>query len=426
MKEEKLIIVYYRVSSADQHLELQEGFARGYLESQNLDPDDSSIIYLCDKDVSANKLKIHQRPKLSELIRLIKEGKVKKVIVYKRDRLARNFYEFVEIIQLFIHYDVEVIYTSSNEPPFKNKLALEAFYGMFGQMEGQNIRTRTSDTQKQFPSQILGYKRIYEDKKLYFKIAENKKDIIVSLFNDFECLQNEEQFFDFVLKRRKGIKDPEQAFRILTNPFYAGYYHTKNGYQSLPHVEPMVDFELFLATKEKFDQFYEEYIKKMLEISNLPFATPLCGECGKPMKHRKKNHLDVGYYVCGDEHKRIAINVETFNDSIKQTLQEHVRNISQKVAKSVISKSLASISKKLHKEQDIIQNEYTNISIKLCTINPKEKSTIQSVSNEVTALQERYKELNQDIAYLEVLRNELKNIDDLITKMRDENSIEIF
>lgn len=76
-----------------------------------------------------------------ELIRLIQEGKVKTVIGYKRDRFARNFYEFVDITKIFIKHDVEVIYTASNEPPFRNKLALEAFYGMFGQIEGENIRS---------------------------------------------------------------------------------------------------------------------------------------------------------------------------------------------------------------------------------------------------------------------------------------------
>jgi hypothetical protein len=49
------------------------------------------------------------------------------------------------ISKIFIKYNVEVIYSSSNEPSFRNKLALEAFYGMFGQMEGENIQTRTNE-----------------------------------------------------------------------------------------------------------------------------------------------------------------------------------------------------------------------------------------------------------------------------------------
>jgi len=132
----KFKVIYTRVSSAAQSLELQETAAKRYLESIDLSGDEETIIYLSDHDVSATKLKMDQRPKLVDLINLIEEGKVEKLIVYKRDRLARNFYEFVDLTKIFIKNNVEVVYTASNEPPFKDKLALEAFYGMFEQLEG--------------------------------------------------------------------------------------------------------------------------------------------------------------------------------------------------------------------------------------------------------------------------------------------------
>ena len=191
MKEQHLIVVYKRVSSAAQSLELQDAAARRYLESQDLAGNEDFIIYLSDYDVSATKLKMSKRPKLMELIRLIQEGKVKTVIGYKRDRFARNFYEFVDITKIFIKHGVEVIYTASNEPPFRNKLALEAFYGMFGQIEGENIRSRTDDARKQFPSSIFGFKRIKEEGKVRFLIDENRRDIVVTLFNDFSNVSNE-------------------------------------------------------------------------------------------------------------------------------------------------------------------------------------------------------------------------------------------
>lgn len=84
-------------------------------------------------------------------------------------------------MKIFIKYDVEVIFTASNEPPFKRKLALEAFYGMFAQIEGQNIGTRTADTRKQYPSNIFGYKRITDDaNKLQYIINEDKGNVIQS------------------------------------------------------------------------------------------------------------------------------------------------------------------------------------------------------------------------------------------------------
>lgn len=195
MEDYNLIAKYGRVSSAAQSLELQLSAAKKYLESKGLNGNEDFVIELTDHDVSATKLKMKDRLKLMELLRLIQEGKVKKVIVYKRDRLARNFYEFVDITRIFIKYNVEVIYTASNEPPFRNKLALEAFYGMFGQMEGENIRTRISDVRKQFPTSIFGYKRMKEEKQVYYVVNEEKRESIVSLFTDFSKIKDEEEFF---------------------------------------------------------------------------------------------------------------------------------------------------------------------------------------------------------------------------------------
>lgn len=62
------IVIYNRVSSAAQSLELQDAAARRYLESQNLVGNEEFIIYLSDHDVSATKLKMSQRPKLMVLI----------------------------------------------------------------------------------------------------------------------------------------------------------------------------------------------------------------------------------------------------------------------------------------------------------------------------------------------------------------------
>jgi site-specific DNA recombinase len=96
MEEKNLIVIYGRVSSAAQSLEIQLTAAQRYLESEGLTGNEDFIVELSDHDISTTKLKINQRPKLMEMIKLIKEGKVKKVIGHKRDRFARNFYEFVD------------------------------------------------------------------------------------------------------------------------------------------------------------------------------------------------------------------------------------------------------------------------------------------------------------------------------------------
>ena len=70
MQLKHLIIIYCRVSSAAQNLDLQTSAAKRHLESLGLKENEDFIIYLDDHDVSATKLKMNQRPNLMQLIRL--------------------------------------------------------------------------------------------------------------------------------------------------------------------------------------------------------------------------------------------------------------------------------------------------------------------------------------------------------------------
>lgn len=418
MKEKNLIIIYCRVSSASQSLKLQLDAARSYLESLGLKENEDFIIYLDDHDVSATKLSINQRPKLMELISLIEEGKVKTVVVYKRDRLARNFYEFVDITKIFMKYDVEVVYTASDEPPFKNKLALEAFYGMFAQMEGQNIRTRTSDARKQYPPKIFGYKKVTDEtNRSQYIINEDKRVLIQSLFIDFSNVQNEEQFLEFLLGRKKELKDPDKILKILTNPFYAGHYESKNDYQVLSHVEPIISLDLYLECQAQIDTFIAYYHEKLAEVSKLSLVTPKCGKCGNTMKKRKENQLDLGYFVCSSNHKRISISVEEINDLVTQTVLQYVQSISVKLAKKMIPNKITAKQKNLQQALESKSSEYLDTSLKLCTLDRKTKTTITKYLEKIQTIKDKYNDLELDLRSLQRLSNETKEITRLLSKL---------
>lgn len=62
MEVKNLIVIYPRVSSAGQSLELQLSAARRYLESEGLTVEEDNVIVLSDHDVSATKLKMNERP----------------------------------------------------------------------------------------------------------------------------------------------------------------------------------------------------------------------------------------------------------------------------------------------------------------------------------------------------------------------------
>lgn len=92
---EDFIAVYSRVSTAQQDIQKQIQTAQAYINNHQISED--KVIWLKDEGFSANKLTSKEIPKLQELLMLIKQGKVKTIIVYHRDRLARNFYEYVGV-----------------------------------------------------------------------------------------------------------------------------------------------------------------------------------------------------------------------------------------------------------------------------------------------------------------------------------------
>ncbi|WP_179298664.1 recombinase family protein [Evansella halocellulosilytica] len=417
MKEEKLIIVYNRVSSANQSLELQNSAAQRYLKSEGYRGDEEYITYLNDHDVSALKLHMSKREKLMELIRLIQSNKVDSVIFYKRDRIYRNFYEGADITKIFIEHGVNVVFTASDEPPFSNKLALEAFYAIFGQMEGENIRTRTADARKQFPTNIYGYKRKKDQDQVTFIIDQQKRDHIRSLFIDFSSVQNEDGFFNLLVQHKKVIKNPERILKILSNPFYTAHLETKNGFQELAHVEPIVTLETFLAARKQLDVFYDKYQIKILELSKQRMIIPFCGSCGKQMKHKKQELFDIGYYVCSSNHRRVSINVEEVNQIVKQTVEENAKTITPTVAKRLIIDGIKKQENSLSRNLENISEDYLKYSLKLCTLGLDNKSLMDPLIDKITILKDKYKQLSHDQSRLEALKHDTKEVNSLLSKM---------
>ncbi|WP_281202989.1 recombinase family protein [Cytobacillus kochii] len=89
------------------------------------------IIYLSDVGVSATKKKLEERSKMQELLELIRNEKVDTLIVYQRDRLARDFYEYLESILLIYTSKVKVIFTATGHLPFNFNHDLES--GIFSE-----------------------------------------------------------------------------------------------------------------------------------------------------------------------------------------------------------------------------------------------------------------------------------------------------
>jgi site-specific DNA recombinase len=101
-----------------------------------------------DEEVSARKVKMDERQHFTRLMDDIRSGIVSRLIVSRRDRLARNVKEHFEMYRFFQEYQVQVIF-AVGEPPFlytpEGELT-EAIYAGMNEQEGDRIVGRILDT----------------------------------------------------------------------------------------------------------------------------------------------------------------------------------------------------------------------------------------------------------------------------------------
>ncbi len=96
-----------------------------------------------DKGFSGKNI---DRPDFQRLLEDIKKGKIKKVVVYRLDRISRSLLDFSELIEFFNKYNVEFISTTekfdTSTPIGKAMLSIIM---VFAQLERETIQQRITD-----------------------------------------------------------------------------------------------------------------------------------------------------------------------------------------------------------------------------------------------------------------------------------------
>lgn len=189
-----------------------------------------------DKGFSGKNTK---RPAFSQMMKEIEQGNIKKVIVYKLDRISRSLIDFTQMIALFQKNHVEFVSAQEKfdtSVPIGN--AMLNITMIFAQLERETIQQRVKDN---YYTRVksgyamggpipYGFDKIKIDingKKTSSYIEQKQtSDIVKYMFLEYICRNKSlgsisEQLFV------KGIKSPKGAYwnssavsRILHNPVY--------------------------------------------------------------------------------------------------------------------------------------------------------------------------------------------------------------
>lgn len=370
--------IYSRISGRNQSesLDTQEAKGKELAFNKNL------LVYKVYKEeISATKNKINDREALYNMLEDAKAGYFKYLIVFRRDRLARVFDDYLEIKNKLLKYGVTILFT--NDFQFQvDSSPLASFVDNIimavAELEPKYIRERVQTGIKakkergEYSSKPpYGLKIVSNSGVKEYVKNEDKEPHVKAIFETF-LKDNINTISDLYIELINKRMIPEtlkkqQVEDIITNPIYAGLtlrdkesYHF-DGFKIIEietEEEIPIDIMYFtdytnikecIISKDKWLRIAEKLSKidrkKTLRIHNpfrkLLFQKVFCKMCNEPMKVSNK------YYRC--ERCRTSIKYTIVNDYVKQELAK--TKFSNEMHNKIKAEAQAQIINRIKKEE---------------------------------------------------------------------------
>jgi site-specific DNA recombinase len=341
---------------------------------------------------SARITNIDGRPELSRLLHAAEAGSISNLIVYKRDRLARNVEQYLKILKKLQKSGVNIHFVAGNEPPvLKGPIGefLEMILAGLAQQEGENIHRRQMESRiynarngfRSGGPPPFGYK--IEMRKL---VPNEHEEVVLAVYELFnKCWDPHKSLLEIVKDMRKkcnplhrGYLDTDLIKKVIPRSLHRGeIVQHINGipYPFTDDDARIVDDTLWTECNEKLRVTSPETFEE--KEKNDPYYALLvgrvvCGNCDaskdmvSPILFIKKKR----YYVCPDCKNRLPI--KEFDSFVLEKMLTHLKDMAsekrdmlqdllkdkflkpQMENKSKIEKKLLQLESKIKKKMDDI------------------------------------------------------------------------
>ncbi|MBD3108058.1 recombinase family protein [Bacillus sp. AGMB 02131] len=319
--ENKYKIFVRRVSSKGQDLAMQESADAPYRQ-QYLPKE---IMIIDENDVSANKLKISERPEMMKVICMILNNQVDTIYAFDRSRLFRDFYEANYFVSICRRKNVRIFFTSTGNGHLQatDNLLVEGVLNIVGDFEGKNIARRTEEARRRYPAQKLGYIKEINTKQ-YIK-NPNNATLLKQYFTEIAEVSDFIEIERLLKKYKKDLNTTtDTLLRIIGDPFYSGY-DLFTGKNKLHHVDPYISLTQFNKLKSG-NSCITKYIETRSILKENNIYKPICGICQKPMNYRFKTASETSFYTCSRKHIKIEVTTDDLSSIIDQSLNNIIDN----------------------------------------------------------------------------------------------------
>ncbi|MCJ8013380.1 recombinase family protein [Paenibacillus sp. KQZ6P-2] len=305
-------VLYARssIKSQEHSIDMQKALALEKVKAKGILFDD---LYL-DEAVSARKTEIRARPELNRLVQDIENGLVSTIYVYKRDRLARNVVQSMELFELLRSKQVTVVFTADNEIPIQYSPAGEFFeliIAGFNQREANQIVQRIKETKYTMTKQgkhaqgriAYGY---FVDKDKLYHVQPDQAEIIRKLYDaiiDTKCAS----FSDFVRDMQQytwfPVKwDYNRIQSLIGNMIYKGIRKIEE-FGEYVEIENenliIVDEITWDKAQERMNSLKQTRTRNHNRVPMMLDGLLFCSKCGNAMFGKEITDISTRtFYTC--------------------------------------------------------------------------------------------------------------------------------
>jgi site-specific DNA recombinase len=318
--------------------------------------------YYNEGEQSARITGIRDRPEMVRLLHAADKGEVSRLIVYKRDRLARNVEQYMEILNTLQRAGVEILFAADNEPPLLSGPIgefVEMILAGLAQQEGENIHLRQMEARRHNAekgkrsagSAPFGY--VIDEGKL--KRIEKNKSIIKNVYDLFnECWSEKLSLREIVKIMKYRAKEEEKpnissqfVKEIIPRTIHKGW-QTQN--ESGKPISVEVEGTWIVS-----ESVWQEANKK------LEFTCPDVYEKKENKKPYQALLLDkIICVACSDSSKKKVYLVKKKVNYVCENCsrQRNTKDFDQHILESVLNKLIETASSNEERIKDFLTNHF--------------------------------------------------------------------
>lgn len=243
-QDNRKIAIYSRKSKftgKGESIENQVEICKSRIKSQYPDISESDILIFEDEGFSGGNM---NRPKFKEMMRLVKENKIKAIYSYRLDRISRSVVDFANMYEILTELNVSYISaTECYETSTPLGRAMMSIATVFAQLERETIAERIKDNMHALAksgrwlggitptgyksTQIVGSVTVDGKERKAFKldIIDSEADIIRLIFSKFlhynSLTKTETYLLQNGIKTKNGRNYTRFSIKsIIQNPVY--------------------------------------------------------------------------------------------------------------------------------------------------------------------------------------------------------------